>query len=155
MLLPVSFPAGSIPAAAYPLTYPREPNALVLYDHKHTEARNGTYNPLFEFGHGLSYTDFAYTDLELSSRVLNPEDTLSVTLRVTNSGDRAGRHSVLLYSSDLVASITPSVKRLRKFTKLHLEPEESADGNFSAYPPGPGLHRGATTSGSPSRVRSA
>ena len=122
------------PSGRLPLTYPREPNALVLYDHKHTEARSGTYNPLFEFGHGLSYTDFMYTDLELSSRVLNPEDTLTVSLRVTNSGDRAGRHSVLLYSSDLVASITPSVKRLRKFTKLHLEPGESQVVTFALRP---------------------
>ena len=122
------------PSGRLPLTYPREPNALVFYDHKHTEERNGTYNPLYEFGYGLSYTDFTYSDLQLSSRVLNPDDTMTVTVRVTNSGDRAGRHSVLLYSSDLVASITPSVKRLRKFTKLHLEPGESQTVTFALYP---------------------
>ncbi|CAH1000194.1 Beta-glucosidase BoGH3B [Neolewinella maritima] len=122
------------PSGRLPLTYPREPNSLVFYDHKHTEARNGTFNPLYEFGHGLSYTDFSYSDLELSSRVLRPADTLTVSLRVTNSGDRAGRHSVLLYASDLVASVTPSVKRLRKFTKLHLEPGESQTVTFQLQP---------------------
>ena len=122
------------PSGRLPLTYPREPNALVLYDHKATEARNGTYNPLFEFGYGLSYTDYVYEDLALSSRVLNANDTLDVSVRVTNQGDRAGRHAVLLYSSDLVASITPSVKRLRKFTKIHLEPGESQVVRFALTP---------------------
>ena len=122
------------PSGRLPLTYPREANALVLYDHKATEARNGTYNPLFEFGYGLSFTDFTYSDLSLSSRVLNPDDTLSVSLRVTNDGDRAGRHAILLYSSDLVASVTPSVKRLRKFTKIHLEPGESQLVTFELTP---------------------
>ncbi len=127
--------AGRVnPSGRLPLTYPRYPNALVFYDHKPTEALNGNFNPLFEFGYGLSYTDFEYTDLEVSSRVLNPGDTLTVSLRVTNQGDRAGKHSVLLYTSDQVASITPSVRRLRDFTKIHLEPGEYRDLTFELTP---------------------
>ncbi|MCP9235380.1 glycoside hydrolase family 3 N-terminal domain-containing protein [Lewinella sp. JB7] len=127
--------AGRVnPSGRLPLTYPRHPNALVSYDHKATEARNGGYNPLFEFGYGLSYTDFVYSDLRLSSRVMNPQDTLEVSLRVTNEGQRAGKHSILLYTSDLVASVTPSVQRLRKFTKVHLEPGENEVITFRLTP---------------------
>ncbi|MBB4078155.1 beta-glucosidase [Lewinella aquimaris] len=122
------------PSGRLPLTYPRHTNALVQYDHKPTEARNGTYNPLFEFGYGLSYTDFVYSDLSVSSRVMNPNDTMEISVRVTNEGQRAGKHSVLLYTSDLVASVTPSVKRLRKFTKIHLEPGENQIVTFNLMP---------------------
>lgn len=122
------------PSARLPLTYPRDANALVYYDHKYTEELNGNFKPLFSFGYGLSYTEFTYSELELSSRVMRPTDTLEVKLRVTNSGDRAGKTSVLLYTSDLVASISPSVKRLRKFTKLHLEPGESDVVTFKLLP---------------------
>ena len=122
------------PSGRLPFTYPRNTNALLTYDHKYTEAVNGNYNPLFDFGAGLSYTDFTYSELRLSSRVLNPNDTLEVTVRVTNEGDRAGKHSILLYTSDLVASITPSVKRLRKFTKIHLEPGEYREVTFTLEP---------------------
>ena len=127
--------AGRVnPSGRLPLTYPRSANALVYYDHKYTEGRTGNYNPLFEFGYGLSYTDFAYSDLELSSRVMRPDDTLTVSIRVTNEGEMAGKHSVLLYSSDLVASITPSVRQLRRFQKIHLEPGESTVVTFSLFP---------------------
>ncbi|MGB3801594.1 MAG: glycoside hydrolase family 3 N-terminal domain-containing protein [Lewinella sp.] len=119
------------PSGRLPLTYPRHPNALVTYDHKSTEALNGNFNPLFEFGYGLSFTEFAYSDLKISSRVLNPNDTLSISLRVTNQGDRAGKHSVLLYTTDQVASITPSARRLRGFLKIHLEPGEYRDVSFT------------------------
>ena len=127
--------AGRInPSGRLPMTYPRYTNAIAYYDHKHTEALGNTFNPLFEFGYGLSYTDFEYSELQLSSRVLNPSDTLTVSLRVTNTGDRAGKHSVLLYTSDQVASITPSVRRLRDFTKIHLEPGEYREISFQLVP---------------------
>ena len=127
--------AGRVnPSGRLPITYPRETNSIAFYDHKATEALNGTFNPLFEFGAGLSFTDFEYSNLEVSSRVLNPNDTLTVSLRVTNSGDRAGKHSVLLYTADKVASITPSTRRLRAFTKIHLEPGEYRDVSFALTP---------------------
>ena len=127
--------AGRInPSGRLPITYPRETNSFAFYDHKATEALNGTFNPLFEFGSGLSFTEFEYSNLEVSSRVMNPNDTLTVSLRVTNSGDRAGKHSVLLYTADKVASITPSTRRLRAFTKIHLEPGEYHDVSFSLTP---------------------
>ncbi|PPK86383.1 beta-glucosidase [Neolewinella xylanilytica] len=123
--------AGRVnPSARLPLTYPRYTNAIAFYDHKATEALSGNFNPLFEFGYGLSFTEFEYSNLELSSRVLNPNDTLTVNLRVTNQGQRAGKHSILLYTSDQVASITPSARRLRDFIKIHLEPGEYRDVTF-------------------------
>ncbi len=127
--------AGRVnPSGRLPLTYPRDPNAFVSYDHMSTEARNGTYHPLYTFGYGLSFTEFRYSDLSLSSRVMRATDTLEVSVRVTNAGDRAGKHSVLLYTGDLVASVSPRVKRLRKFQKVHLEPGENVTLTFELTP---------------------
>lgn len=122
------------PSARLPLTYPRSPNSIVFYDHKYSEAINGKYKPLFSFGHGLSFTEFKYSDLRLSSRVLRPDEILEVSVRVTNRGERAGKHAVLLYTSDLYATITPAVKRLRKFTKLELDAGESKVVKFQLMP---------------------
>ena len=127
--------AGRVnPSGRLPFTYPREPNSLAFYDYKATEGLNGTFNPLYEFGSGLSFTEFEYSNLEVSSRVMNPNDTLTVSLRVTNAGERAGKHAVLLYTNDKVASITPSNRRLRAFAKIHLEPGEYNDVTFHLTP---------------------
>ena len=77
------------------------------------------------FGHGLSYTQFAYSDLAVEGGSFKAGDVLKVSVKVTNTGDRAGKEAVLLYSSDLVASIIPDVKRLRGFEKIALEPGAS------------------------------
>ena len=77
------------------------------------------------FGFGLSYTSFAYSNLQVSTVAFTAEDMLKVSVDVTNTGDRAGKEAVLLYSSDLVASLIPDVKRLRGFEKIALEPGET------------------------------
>jgi beta-glucosidase len=118
------------PAGRLPFTYPRHPNALLNYDHKSYENQNTTFgltpfNPQWAFGHGLSYTSFKYDKLGLSRKTLSEADKLTVSVTVTNTGQRAGAEVVQLYVRDLVASITPPDKRLRRFAKIHLAPGQS------------------------------
>ncbi|MEM7572531.1 MAG: glycoside hydrolase family 3 C-terminal domain-containing protein, partial [Bacteroidota bacterium] len=127
------------PSGKLPLTYPRETNSLVLYDHKFTEGGvhgepNTDFWPQYEFGHGLSYSRFEYSDLQLKSSVLRPGEDLSISVTVTNTSDRAGKEAVLLFSQDEVATITPSVRRLRDFSKIELEAGASQVVNFSLRP---------------------
>ena len=123
-----------------PFTYPKHINSLHTYDYKvseHREVMDGAYNydavmdVQWSFGHGLSYTSFAYSDLVLESPAdFKAGDDLKVSVKVTNTGDRAGKEAVLLYSSDLVASLIPDVKRLRGFEKVLLEPGETKTVTF-------------------------
>jgi len=123
-----------------PFTYPKYINSLHTYDYKvseHREVMDGAYNydavmdVQWAFGYGLSYTSFAYSDLKLESPAdFKAGDDLKVSVKVTNTGDRAGKEAVLLYSSDLVASLIPDVKRLRGFEKISLEPGEAKTVSF-------------------------
>ena len=118
-----------------PFTYSKHAHALHTYDYKvseHRETMEGSYNydavmdVQWPFGHGLSYTQFAYSDLLLESAAdFKAGDVLKLCVKVTNTGERAGKEAVLLFSSDLVASIIPDVKRLRGFEKIELEPGAS------------------------------
>ena len=118
-----------------PFTYSKHINALHTYDYKvseHREVMDGSYNydavmdVQWPFGFGLSYTQFAYSDLKLEGPAdFKAGDVLKVSVKVTNTGDRFGKEAVLLYSSDLVASLIPDVKRLRGFEKISLDPGES------------------------------
>lgn len=122
------------PDGILPFSYPKSMGEIVMYDHKYTETKreifnadvlwNG-YDPLFAFGHGLSYTSFAYSNLQLSSAALKGTEKLTVTVTVTNTGKRDGKHTVELYSRDLYASIVPNNKRLRAFEKISLKAGES------------------------------
>jgi beta-glucosidase len=76
------------------------------------------------FGYGLSYTTFEYSNLKVDKATFSADDVLTVTVDVKNTGSRAGKEAVLLYSSDLVASIVPDNRRLRDFTKIELQPGE-------------------------------
>lgn len=123
-----------------PYTYPRHINALHTYDYKvseHREMMEGSYNydavmdVQWPFGHGLSYTDFAYSDLKvLGPAEFRAGDELHFSVAVTNTGSRSGKEAVLLYSSDLVASLIPDVKRLRAFDKIELAPGETKTVEF-------------------------
>ena len=118
-----------------PFTYSKHINALHTYDYKvseHRETMEGSYNydavmdVQWPFGYGLSYTTFEYSDFQLETPAeFKAGDVLKVSVKVTNTGDRAGKEAVLLYSSDLVASLIPDVKRLRGFEKIALQPGES------------------------------
>jgi len=118
------------PSGKLPFTYPRTPNGLITYDHKAFETEdtafgNMAFTPQFEFGHGLSYTTFAYSDLRLGQKTITGAADLPVSVTVTNNGRRAGKEVVQLYVTDLVASLSPAGKRLRRFAKIYLEPGQS------------------------------
>ena len=122
-----------------PFTYSKHINALHTYDYKvseHREVMEGSYNydavmdVQWPFGHGLSYTTFAYSDLTVDKTSFAAGDVLKVSVKVTNTGDCAGKEAVLLYSSDLVASLIPDVKRLRGFEKIELQPGETKTVSF-------------------------
>lgn len=127
-------------SAKMPYTYPREINSLANYDYKVSEevgAMTGAYNYdakvslLWPFGYGLSYTTFEYSDLTVDNIAFTPDDVLTVSVKVTNTGSVKGKESVLLYSSDLVASTVPDNKRLRDFTKIELNPGETKTVTFT------------------------
>ena len=132
------------PSGKLPYTYPRYPNALVSYIHKPSEEQKkaegvynyeADYNPQFEFGHGLSYTNFTYNNLRLSKESLDGNGELSVSVEVRNTGQREGKETVHLYTSDLYASsVTPDVKRLRRFEKISLKPGDSKIVSFTLSP---------------------
>ena len=122
-----------------PYTYPREINSLNTYDYKVSEevgTMAGAYNYdakvslQWPFGYGLSYTTYEYSNLKVDKASFTADDILTVTVDVKNTGSRAGKEAVLLYSSDLVASIVPDNKRLRDFTKIALEPGETKTVTF-------------------------
>ena len=127
-------------SAKMPYTYPREINSLNTYDYKVSEevgTMAGAYNYdakvslQWPFGYGLSYTTFEYSNLRVDKATFTADDVLTVTVDVKNTGNKAGKEAVLLYSSDLVASIVPDNRRLRDFTKIDLQPGETKTVTFS------------------------
>ncbi|MDX6385665.1 MAG: beta-glucosidase, partial [Blastocatellia bacterium] len=125
------------PCGKLPFTYPRFPNGLMTYDHKAFENEsfdNAGIRPQFEFGDGLSYTTFSYKDLRLARNTIGAGAELSVSVTVSNSGRRAGKEVVQLYLSDLVASLSPAGKRLKRFAKVYLEPGQSRTLTFKLRP---------------------
>lgn len=117
-----------------PFTYPKYINALANYDYKPCEnmgQMGGNYNydsvmdVQWEFGFGLSYTTYSYSNLKVDKSSFTADDVLTVSVDVTNTGKIAGKESVLLYSKDLVASSTPDNIRLRNFEKVALNPGET------------------------------
>ena len=117
-----------------PFTYPKHINALANYDYKPCEnmgQMGGNYNydsvmdVQWNFGDGLSYTTYNYSNLKIDKTSFTADDVLTVSVDVTNTGKVAGKESVLLYSKDLVASSTPDNIRLRNFEKIELNPGET------------------------------
>lgn len=117
-----------------PFTYPRLINSLATYDYKPCEnvgQMDGNYNydavmdVQWEFGAGVSYTSYTYNNFKVNRSSFKAEDELSFSIDVTNVGEMAGKETVLLYSSDLYASLTPDNIRLRNFEKVVLEPGET------------------------------
>ena len=126
-------------SAKMPYTYPREINSLNTYDYKVSEevgTMAGAYNYdakvslQWPFGYGLSYTTFDYANLRVDKTSFTADDVLTVSVDVKNTGKRAGKEAVLLYSSDLIASIVPDNRRLRDFTKVVLAPGETKTVTF-------------------------
>lgn len=123
------------PSGKLPITYPRYANDLVGYIHKPSEGagnpQGGETSPQFQFGFGLSYTSFAYSNLTLNRTNVGPQESINISVTVTNTGSRQGKEVVHLFISDLIASgITPDVKRLRGFDKIMLNAGESKTVEF-------------------------
>lgn len=123
-----------------PYTYPKYINSLATYDYKVSEnvaTMEGAYNydakmdVQWTFGYGLSYTYFEYSNLKADKSEFDADDELTFSVDVRNVGDKAGKESVMLYSSDLVASSVPDVRRLRAFKKVELQPGESTTVTFT------------------------
>jgi beta-glucosidase len=122
--------AGDVnPSGKLPVTYPRFVNDLVGYIHKPSEGsgnpQGGDTNPQWPFGFGLSYTTFSYSNLSIDKNSFAADETATISVTVTNTGSKAGKEVVQLFISDLIASLTPDVKRLRGFEKVSLTPGES------------------------------
>ena len=126
-------------SAKLPYTYPREINSLNTYDYKVSEevgTMEGAYNYdakvslQWPFGYGMSYTTYEYSNLKVDKTQFTADDVLKITVDVKNTGKCAGKEAVLLYSSDLIASVVPDNKRLRDFTKIELQPGEEKTVTF-------------------------
>lgn len=123
------------PSGKLPFTYPGDVNDMVPYDHNYTDETGPLgFNPQWVLGHGLSYTAFEYQNLELNDKAFGPNKDLVISVDVLNTGSRAGKEVVQLYVSDLVASITPPVRRLRGFEKVELKPGETKTVTFTVRP---------------------
>lgn len=122
-----------------PYTYPKEINSLANYDFKKSEevgTMTGAYDynakitQQWGFGHGLSYTTYQYSNLKVDKASFAHDDVIRVSVEVKNTGKVAGKESVLLFSSDLMASMVPDGRRLRAFDKVALQPGESKTVTF-------------------------
>lgn len=123
------------PSGKLPITYPRSPNRLFTYDHKVFEGDDwgegkAMAAPQFEFGSGLSYTSFAYSDLHVTPPTASGRQAVRVDVKVRNTGDRAGKEVVQLYLTERSASVTPPLERLKRFAKVLLQPGESQQVSF-------------------------
>lgn len=123
-----------------PYTYPKEINSLANYDFKKSEevgTMEGAYDynakitQQWGFGHGLSYTSYQYSNLKVSQSDFRHGDIIKVSVDVKNTGKVAGKESVLLFSSDLIASMVPDGRRLRAFDKIELLPGETKTVTFN------------------------
>ncbi|MDE6695539.1 MAG: glycoside hydrolase family 3 C-terminal domain-containing protein, partial [Muribaculaceae bacterium] len=123
-----------------PFTYPKWINALATYDHKPcetVETMAGAYNysadidVQWPFGYGMSYTTFEYSGISIDKTEFTPTDDIKVSVNVKNTGKVEGKEAVIFYSSDLVASVTPDVLKVRGFDKITLKPGESKTVEFT------------------------
>lgn len=123
------------PSGKLPYSYPKFDGVIEFYDHPRSVDRAKSndfkaYNPEWDFGHGLSYTSFSYSNLSISQSSFQPKDSIVIKVTVTNSGSRSGKEVVQLYVSDKVASLVPAGKRLKGFEKIELDPLESKEVTF-------------------------
>jgi beta-glucosidase len=125
----------SNPSGKLPYTYPRFSGSMWTYDHQLSDERdvnfglNG-FTPQYEFGFGLSYTQFNYSEIKISSDSISTGDVLTVEVTVSNNGERIGKESVLLFLTDEVATVSPAVKQLKRFEKIELSPNETKTVKF-------------------------
>lgn len=143
ILLPGNFGADALanimagdanPSAKMPYTYPRHSAGLTTYDYRVSEEQEkmeGAYDydavvsVQWPFGYGQSYTTFEYGELKCDKPQFGPDDMLTFTVDVTNTGNRIGKEVVMLFSRDMVASLVPENRRLRAFDKIELQPGQT------------------------------
>ncbi len=121
--LPVTFPrtVGQVPIYYNQTRTGRPPSETNKYTSKYLDA---PWTPLYPFGHGLSYTEFRLSDLQLSARTIAPDGSVTVSVVVENAGRRAGDEVVQLYVADMVRSVSPPVQELKGFRRISLKPAE-------------------------------
>ncbi|GIP05817.1 beta-glucosidase [Paenibacillus lautus] len=127
------------PSGRLPVTVPRATGQIPMYYNRKNTGRPHLYedyidcddSPLYPFGYGLSYTTFEYTDLQLDRHQIGLDESVRVSVSITNTGSRAGEETAQLYIRDLVASSTRPVKELKGFSKVRLQPGESREVHFT------------------------
>jgi beta-glucosidase len=125
------------PGGRLPVTFYRSVGDLPPFEDYRMEGRTYRYfrgEPLFPFGYGLSYTTFAYSDLRLSAETIAPDETLTLSADVQNTGDRAGDEVVQLYVTDVAASVPVPIRGLQGFERVHLAPGEVKTVTFTLSP---------------------
>lgn len=114
------------PCGKLPYTYPRYSGSITMYDHqRENDFGFMAYSPQYEFGYGLSYTTFSYSDIKLVSDSIKAGDKISCSIDITNTGTVEGKEAVLLFVTDEVATKAPVVKQLKRFSKINLKPGET------------------------------
>lgn len=124
--LPITFPRS---VGQLPLWYNHEPGSDISLWHK--DYVFTSHKPLFEFGHGLSYTEFEYTDLQVGPKEVDSDEDVEVRVNLRNTGDREGTEVVQLYVNDVVSSLTTPVRELKGFERVSIEPGEQKTVNFT------------------------
>ncbi len=123
------------PCGKLPYTYPKYSGIIEHYDHPKSIEKSKSnqwngFDPEWEFGHGLSYTSFTYSNLMVSKEQFKELDSIRITVDITNSGLRVGKEVAQLYVSDLQAQVTPAVKQLKGFDKIELQPGQTKKVSF-------------------------
>lgn len=127
------------PCGKLPITYPRYTNTLFTYDHRYTDRLDNQYgekafNPQFEFGDGLSYSQLEYGPMKFSSKEVVGDQEIEVNIDVKNAKGPDAKETVLVFVSDIHASVAPAVKRLRAFDKKLIKSGETSNYSFSIKP---------------------
>ena len=116
------------PDGKLPITYPRSPGYFPTYDMPRYERVSGgdvMFSPQWEFGAGMSYTTFKYSEMTVSPKTVDARDSIEVSFKITNTGKRSGYETAILFVRDEVATVTPPAKRVKRFAKIYLEPGRS------------------------------
>jgi beta-glucosidase len=126
------------PGGKLPVTIPRHVGQLPVY-YNHSKTKRNSYvdmpaTPLYEFGYGLSYTTFEYSNLQILPNEINTADEVQITLDVKNTGKVKGEEVAQLYINDVISSVTTPVKELKGFSKISLEPGETKSVKFKLLP---------------------
>jgi len=120
------------PDGKLPISYPRNTNDSVMYDHKPIESE--AYKPLYPFGHGLSYTAFQTSGLKVEKDKINLGENIKISVTVKNTGSFKGKETVLLYLNDVAASVSRPNKQLKAFKKIELNPGQAENLSFTLTP---------------------